>query len=586
MSDITANVVVSMPSQLFTMPRSFKAVANGKIYIGQIDTDPVNPANQIQVYLENEDGRRVPVSQPLIINAGGYPVYNGQIAKFVTVQGHSMAVYDAYGTQQFYYPNILKYDPDQLKLQLSGAGGASMIGTERQGNLQEVANAINTSKNINEFSSNISYLLAHVTESIISSDSFIIPSFATLSGAPGFLTGFIGTTYKKNKTIRKSSNTSSTLTNQDPNAGSQTVDAVVYQDPAWPGGSVFPQKTTIKNITLEGNSASNKNDAGIFVLQGGVLDIENIDVINCRNAFWGKDIWQSSIARVFSNDGKIRVDGGTSVTLRGCGLASSDTTRPGAFDLNNLKYSSLINCTSDNTTNTAFSFNGCQGIVVDACGCEGAGTTTADTATALNFIDNNHGIIVNSFTCVPVADQGPAIIAFGSNNDVIINNPELAFGITYNGDIYIHGPGNKITINGGRFGANGDALPIIVASASAIGSNVIYTSNNGIRHIYAVKAAGIVTPIQEFRPIVSAVIDGATGSVTKGYGVDSVQKTGAGAFTVHFTSQVATGYAIQQLSSVGFVQVASFTDSAIAFTLLNPSLTATDSSFSININGW
>lgn len=114
MSDITANVVVSMPSQLFTMPRSFKAVANGKIYIGQIDTDPVNPANQIPVYLENEDGSHVQVAQPIIINAGGYPVYNGQIAKFVTVQGHSMAVYDAFNAQQFYYPNVLKYDPDQF----------------------------------------------------------------------------------------------------------------------------------------------------------------------------------------------------------------------------------------------------------------------------------------------------------------------------------------------------------------------------------------------------------------------------------------------------------------------------------------
>lgn len=113
MSDITANVVVSMPSQLFTMARSFKAVANGKIYIGKIDTDPVNPENQIQVYVENEDGSHVPVSQPIIINAAGYPVYNGQIAKFVTVQGHSMAVYDAYGAQQFYFPNVLKYDPDQ-----------------------------------------------------------------------------------------------------------------------------------------------------------------------------------------------------------------------------------------------------------------------------------------------------------------------------------------------------------------------------------------------------------------------------------------------------------------------------------------
>ncbi|MDJ4862094.1 phage tailspike protein [Salmonella enterica] len=118
MTNITPNIVVSQPSQLFTLARSFKANANGKIYIGKIDTDPVNPENQIQVYVENEDGSHVPVSQPIIINAAGYPVYNGQIAKFVTVQGHSMAVYDAYGAQQFYFPNVLKYDPDQLRSEL------------------------------------------------------------------------------------------------------------------------------------------------------------------------------------------------------------------------------------------------------------------------------------------------------------------------------------------------------------------------------------------------------------------------------------------------------------------------------------
>ncbi|HHJ4593750.1 TPA: phage tailspike protein [Escherichia coli] len=151
MTDITANVVVSMPSQLFTMARSFKAVANGKIYIGKIDTDPVNPENQIQVYVENEDGSHVPVPQPIIINAAGYPVYNGQIAKFVTVQGHSMAVYDAYGSRQFYFPNVLKYEPDQLRhyvdellaaiqseideisdfnCRLSSKEGASLVATE------------------------------------------------------------------------------------------------------------------------------------------------------------------------------------------------------------------------------------------------------------------------------------------------------------------------------------------------------------------------------------------------------------------------------------------------------------------------
>ncbi|MEC4127709.1 phage tailspike protein [Escherichia coli] len=127
MTDITANVVVSMPSQLFTMARSFKAVANGEIYIGKIDTDPVNPENQIQVYVENEDGSHVPVPQPIIINAAGYPVYNGQIAKFVTVHGHSMAVYDAYGAQQFYFPNVLKYDPDQLRQDLASQGGVNLV---------------------------------------------------------------------------------------------------------------------------------------------------------------------------------------------------------------------------------------------------------------------------------------------------------------------------------------------------------------------------------------------------------------------------------------------------------------------------
>lgn len=127
MSDIIPNVVVSMPSQLFTLARKFQAASNGKIYIGKIDTDPTIPENQIQVYLENEDGSTIPVAQPLIINQAGYPVYNGQIAKFVTVEGHSMAVYDSYGARQFYYDNVLKYDPDQFSQAVKNGDG-SLIG--------------------------------------------------------------------------------------------------------------------------------------------------------------------------------------------------------------------------------------------------------------------------------------------------------------------------------------------------------------------------------------------------------------------------------------------------------------------------
>ncbi|WP_275347952.1 phage head-binding domain-containing protein [Xenorhabdus bovienii] len=128
MSEIIPNVVVSMPSQLFTMARSFKACSNGRIYIGKIDTDPTIPENQIQVYMERENGDLVPAPQPIIINAAGYPVYAGQIAKFVTVQGHSMAIYDSYGGQQFYFPNILKYEPDQFKKEIEGDNGFEHIG--------------------------------------------------------------------------------------------------------------------------------------------------------------------------------------------------------------------------------------------------------------------------------------------------------------------------------------------------------------------------------------------------------------------------------------------------------------------------
>lgn len=137
---ITANVVVSNPRPIFTDSRTFRAVANGRIYIGQIDTDPFNPANQIPVYIENEDGSHVQIAQPLIINAAGKIVYNGQLVKIVTVQGHSMAIYDAFGSQVDYIANVLKYDPDQFSItivqQLSQTGpyandntkGDAMIG--------------------------------------------------------------------------------------------------------------------------------------------------------------------------------------------------------------------------------------------------------------------------------------------------------------------------------------------------------------------------------------------------------------------------------------------------------------------------
>lgn len=140
MADPIANVVVGMPAQLFTMPDRFSAVANGKIYIGLIDTDPTVPGNQIQVYIQGESGELTAVPQPLRTNLGGYPVYNGQIVKFVTSTNFSMKITSSIGVQLFYFNDFLKYDPDQLRQQLASSAvgaGASLVNTESGVNVQD-----------------------------------------------------------------------------------------------------------------------------------------------------------------------------------------------------------------------------------------------------------------------------------------------------------------------------------------------------------------------------------------------------------------------------------------------------------------
>ena len=124
----SANVVISSPAQQFTRTDQFQALFYGKIYIGQIDKDPRNPANQIDVFIEQEDGSLFKVPQPLRTNAAGFPVYNGKIVKFVTTSGHSMALYDQTDVLQNYYPNVLKYDPDQFSGSVSGPDGLKVIG--------------------------------------------------------------------------------------------------------------------------------------------------------------------------------------------------------------------------------------------------------------------------------------------------------------------------------------------------------------------------------------------------------------------------------------------------------------------------
>lgn len=122
-----ADILVTSPYRPFTLPNQLKAVFNGSIYCGTVDS--VDPSNsQVQVYKVNEDGSRIPVAQPLRTNAGGYLVYNGQPAKFVTDSSHSLLVRDSIGVQVWYEPDVSMVDPQSFASFISSGDGAYNVG--------------------------------------------------------------------------------------------------------------------------------------------------------------------------------------------------------------------------------------------------------------------------------------------------------------------------------------------------------------------------------------------------------------------------------------------------------------------------
>lgn len=107
---MTQYLIAAPVKDLFTRPDQFKAIFNGKIYIGAVDQDPLNPTNQISVYVVNEDDSRTQVTQPIPINSGGYATYNGTPAKFVCDTPYSIVVLDKNDAEQWRAPDIRAID--------------------------------------------------------------------------------------------------------------------------------------------------------------------------------------------------------------------------------------------------------------------------------------------------------------------------------------------------------------------------------------------------------------------------------------------------------------------------------------------
>lgn len=506
MTDITANVIVSMPSQLFTMARSFKAVANGKIYIGKIDTDPVNPENQIQVYVENEDGSHVPVSQPIIINAAGYPVYNGQIAKFVTVQGHSMAVYDAYGAQQFYFPNVLKYDPDQLRQELGSGVGANLVGYTNP----ESGTQSNVGDTLGEKLPNI---IGNVNTPI---DGFKFSSFKTYHGDHDYQFILSGTEIQTTKRFKKTGNATVTLV---PAIGSTsnplTVDTVAYVDAVAPSYETFPQGTIIKNTTFEADDSG--GEVGLTINAGQGFVLEKVAAKNAKTAILLNEVWLTTLTNI-ATWGQIRQNGGTSTTYTNVWCATKDSTvEQGSFRISGTTYSNLIGCAVDGGVATAYVFDKCSNVNVIGCGAELCHGRTLDYGSAMAFISENT-ITVDGFRYVPISsDPGPIISVNGQQNRITIRN--FRVGGIYASDILIHGPGNSIVFDSCLF--EGGELPHVEFGPGSIGSRVSVITPSGNR--YTTISTG-ATSTATFEPFLS---EGDLPNAAITFGVTSTGVAGA-----------------------------------------------------------
>ncbi|EOX7190796.1 TPA: phage head-binding domain-containing protein [Escherichia coli] len=489
MSDITANVVVSMPSQLFTMARSFKAVANGKIYIGKIDTDPVNPENQIQVYVENEDGSHVPVSQPIIINAAGYPVYNGQIAKFVTVQGHSMAVYDAYGAQQFYFPNVLKYDPDQFNLILNGPNGAYKIGY-KDTNIGEYLDEINPQKTESGFEeSSVTSRHSTITSDINTTDIILVPSYFQLEGI-GF--GIGRGEQPSYRVISKTGNATTTLINQDRPA--DTRDAIMAIDPIWVNGR-WPQEALIKNISIYGDKQS-PNAVGLWVFQGSYNTVENVSFAYCKNAIYIADGWVSSFKGCKALNGSFVVSRGTSQRWEGC-FANGDPETTGAYSFNDLTYSTLVSCAADHCPRTAYFFRtGCEMTLI-SCGSEFSEATDTGLGSMIAGLDNNKLTIIG-YKGVPTSNQTSPLISIGNNSSFYIQNWESNSQNYPNSiDISINGDNSIIIVENSIF-SEGRFLPVVQFRGEHPTSFVI-VKWKGNEYIYKSPIGGGIVTSPEYK---------------------------------------------------------------------------------------
>lgn len=107
---MTAQVID--PFLRFVNKQSGRPIFNGEVYFGRVASDPKNNAGQrVPVYIVQNDGSELAISQPVQTNAAGYLVYNGspvqlKVEADATEDAYCIQVFDENDVQQFYTAEV------------------------------------------------------------------------------------------------------------------------------------------------------------------------------------------------------------------------------------------------------------------------------------------------------------------------------------------------------------------------------------------------------------------------------------------------------------------------------------------------
>lgn len=560
--------IVQAPFQNFT-GLDGRPLTNGKVYIGQVATDPTVPANQIPVFWDED--LTIPASQPLQTNAG-YIVRMGTPTRAYVATDYSLSVLNSSNVLVFY---VQKYGVVNLSLyaklsDLASSIGSSLIGFIQSGAgaiLRTVQDKLRERVTIEDFGG--------VGDGVTDNSTFAQKARESLPNGGvlelGIGTFIIGTDASlsfdvPNITLRGQG--SATIIKAKNGAGLTTL---VTSSAA---GFV------IKDLVLDGN----RDNGGMAVGSYGLyLGASNTTARGVEGRFMESyaSFIGSSVATpkgIVIDDCWFHDNGGTTTTVGfGVGIYAGGPFKPDGL--------TIQNCHFENNYNIVAGFPGDSTAV---------NLTASNIIFDSNFVKNNHnkqgGQVVFS-SGAPGSDPGRFVISDNTlMHDVIVTNENTAgievegrkVTITGNTIKSLNGDGITMESSGGEAVINGNVIEAVTAAINLIAAggtgiqktlvsdNVILSSGTGIQ---VQPNPGNVLLIDNYidASVSNRIVGAQNCTLIRGnYGFDPSIQSGLVAGASPYTYPVLNYDAVYSLQTAGGIFSANVDGVNVSFTALVP----------------